>query len=84
MAKTTTENGDVFYAWFTDDIPISDGPFRFKGLTGMILEVYNAHKTIDISMISIKMSNEEIQPISYLKTVKLKDKKNTLLREIII
>ena len=50
----------------------------------MILEVYNAHKTIDISMISIKMSNEEIQPISYLKTVKLKDKKNTLLREIII
>ncbi|AQX49488.1 GLPGLI family protein [Elizabethkingia anophelis] len=75
LAKTTTENGDVFYAWFTDDIPISDGPFRFKGLTGMILEVYNAHKTIDISMISIKMSNEEIQPISYLKTVKLKDKK---------
>lgn len=74
LAKTITENGHVFYAWFTDDIPISDGPFRFKGLTGLILEVYNQNKTINITMTNIKKSTEEIFPIQYLKPVKVKDK----------
>jgi GLPGLI family protein len=75
LAKTTTESGDIFYAWFTDDIPISDGPFRFKGLTGIILEIYNPNRTIEISMTSVKISNEEFPNIAYLKTIKLRDKK---------
>ncbi|MHC6199543.1 GLPGLI family protein [Elizabethkingia miricola] len=74
LAKAITENGNVFYAWFTDDIPVSDGPFRFKGLAGLILEVYNQGKTIHITMTSIKKSTEEISPIQYLRLVKVKDK----------
>ena len=45
LAKTITDTGETFFAWFTTDIPITDGPFRFKGLSGLVLEVYNKNKT---------------------------------------
>lgn len=74
LAKTTADNGDVFYAWFTSDIPINEGPFRFKGLLGLILEVYNKNKTISIIASDIKKSNEVIEPINYFNSVNAKSK----------
>lgn len=65
LAKTKTDTGDVFYAWFTQDIPIQDGPFRFRGLPGMILEVYNKNRTIEIYATETKKSSENISLIEY-------------------
>lgn len=75
LAKTTTENNQVFYAWFTSDIPFSEGPFRFKGLSGTILELFNSNKTIQASTYSIKKSSDFISPIPYKKVIKV-DTKN--------
>ena len=74
LAKTITDTGVTFFAWFTKDITIPDGPFRFKGLSGLILEVYNKNKTIEIYATDIKKSNEIIEPLKYYSEVKAKDK----------
>lgn len=66
LAQTATETGDTFFAWYTEDLPIPDGPFRFKGLTGIVLEVYNKTRTIEISAATIKKSEEIITPIPYI------------------
>ncbi|HCN50631.1 MAG TPA: GLPGLI family protein [Chryseobacterium sp.] len=78
LAKTVTDTGDIFYAWYTEDLSIPEGPFRFKGLSGMVLEVYNKAKTIEISATSIKKSDETIASVPYLSVVKAKTKKQYL------
>lgn len=78
LAKTITDTGDTYFAWFTNDIPISDGPFRFKGLTGLVLEVYNKNKTIEIYATEIKRSEEMIEPLNYGNDIKTKSKKQFL------
>ncbi|WP_294239407.1 GLPGLI family protein [uncultured Chryseobacterium sp.] len=78
LAKTTTDTGDTYFAWFTNDITIPDGPFRFKGLSGLILEVYNKNKTIEIYATEIKKSDELIEPLNYGNDVKTKSKQQFL------
>lgn len=38
---TTTFRGRDFIAWYTYDIPFSVGPWKFNGLPGLILDVYD-------------------------------------------
>lgn len=38
---TLNFRGRQFVAWFTSDIPVSFGPWKFHGLPGLILEVYD-------------------------------------------
>ncbi|WP_294322674.1 hypothetical protein [uncultured Chryseobacterium sp.] len=59
-------------------ITIPDGPFRFKGLSGLILEIYNKNKTIEIYATDIKKSNESIEPLNYGNDVKTKSKQQFL------
>lgn len=78
LAQTTTDTGDIFFAWFTNDIAIPEGPFRFKGLSGLVLEVYNLSKTIEIHATEIKKSDEIIKPLNYGDNLVIKDKKQYL------
>jgi GLPGLI family protein len=41
---TTAFRGRTWEVWFAIDIPISDGPWKFCGLSGLILEVSDAQK----------------------------------------
>lgn len=54
----------IFIAWFTYEIPVNDGPYKFKGLPGLILEVNDENKYFNFELLSIVKIN---LPIEYKK-----------------
>ena len=42
----TQFRGRIYDVWFTTDIPISNGPWKFQGLPGLILEAYDEKREI--------------------------------------
>ncbi|WP_262147264.1 GLPGLI family protein [Chryseobacterium foetidum] len=73
-AKAITDTGKLYYAWYCPTIPIPEGPFRFKGLSGLILEVHNEDKSLIIKATKIEKSKDIIESIAYVNTVNLKEK----------
>lgn len=46
--------GRKWFAWFTAEIPISDGPYKFSGLPGLIIKVHDQKNHWIFNMSSIK------------------------------
>lgn len=61
--------GRNYIAWFTSSIPMPDGPYTFKGLPGLVIEVYDEKEYISFSLISFKKVQKPI--------VLMKDTANT-------
>lgn len=78
--------GNKITAFFTKDIPISAGPYKFGGLPGLILELhgdditFNTWKATEVELhYGKKLSfnyNSKLLPISNENFIKLGDKKN--------
>jgi GLPGLI family protein len=49
---TTTFRGRNYEAWFTTEIPISDGPYKFNGLPGLIVKIADTKKHYVFELIS--------------------------------
>ncbi|WP_146941240.1 GLPGLI family protein [Chryseobacterium hagamense] len=70
--------GKKFVAWFTYDIPISDGPYKFRGLPGLILKLNEINNYINFELISV---NKKSLPIEQKKGITVTKDQYLLKRE---
>lgn len=50
--------GRDYVAWFAPDIPVKRGPWRFNGLPGLILKIYDTNHFYTFEAVSLKKVNE--------------------------
>lgn len=74
---STTYGGRNYIAYFTTEIPVQDGPYKFFGLPGLILEIFDEKK--DHHFLAIGISKEKkisiddrISKRKYIETSKSK------------
>ncbi|WP_288434593.1 GLPGLI family protein [uncultured Chryseobacterium sp.] len=85
VQKAVTEfGGRNWVAWFTQDIPIPYGPYKFNGLPGLIMELYDSKKEYyfklirsekipeDYERVTLQNSISRAIPVDYTKLNKLK------------
>ena len=62
---TVTHKGRQYTAWFTTKIPSSDGPWKFYGLPGLILEIKDSERKVEFVFTSISFDKD----INFIKPV---------------
>jgi GLPGLI family protein len=69
-SKATTEfRGRKYTAWFAPDLPIPEGPWKFKGLPGLILGLEDEDYQVKIYATSVEIpSHEPVAPYQALGT----------------
>lgn len=66
---TLNFRGRDYIAWFTTDIPVSDGPWKFAGLPGLILKVEDTEELFVFKLIGL-------QQLSPLQPIQIDDSKS--------
>lgn len=72
---TCTFRGRDFEAWFTPDIPVSNGPWKFGGLPGLILKVYDTRHLYTFECVRIEQGVFPIKKYDYAKYKPIKREK---------
>jgi GLPGLI family protein len=58
---TTFYAGRDYIAWFDPEIPISDGPYKFYGLPGLIISVYDTKEHYKFDLVGLEKGDYEIK-----------------------
>ena len=57
--------GRSYEAWFTAEIPVSEGPWKFYGLPGLILSLYDTKRHYEFELIEFKNTDQKINLESF-------------------
>lgn len=80
----TTFRGRNFIAWYTKDIPISDGPYKFAGLPGLILEVYDDNDNFHYKLLAITKKQQDIlydENINFIERNKMIEARMNIIKK---
>ncbi|RLD73812.1 MAG: hypothetical protein DRJ02_08460 [Bacteroidetes bacterium] len=79
----TDYGGRHWIAWYATDIPLNDGPYKFRGLPGLIIKLYDDQKHYVFDMVSMERSDKamliEYMDMGWVQTTRpefLKAQKN--------
>ncbi|WP_442591586.1 GLPGLI family protein [Pedobacter sp. AW31-3R] len=56
--------GRDYVAWFTSEIPLQDGPWKFKGLPGLILSVEDTQTMFSFQLIGLEQLTKQVPIIT--------------------
>ncbi|MGY0407967.1 MAG: GLPGLI family protein, partial [Polaribacter sp.] len=61
---TSICKGRFYEAWFTEDVPIVDGPYKFTGLPGLIVNIYDTKKEYNFLLTGLIAKKGDFPKIS--------------------
>lgn len=64
---TTNFGGRKWTAWFTKEIPFSEGPYKFRGLPGLIVSIEDSQKQYSFNLIKSKKLGETYDTSNFLE-----------------
>lgn len=64
------EGEEMVIAWYTEEIPVSEGPSKYWGLPGLILEVNNKNKPLQAVYITKSILVNSVSPPEHLEKTK--------------
>ena len=76
---TVSFRGRDFTAWFTADIPLPNGPWKFGGLPGLILKLYDSENNFIFECIGLEYLKQK-EPIKFYQVEYEKVIRNDLMK----
>ncbi len=67
--------GRTYNAWYGEQVPVSDGPYKFTGLPGLIFKIVDLKNNFDFELIGIQKWDNKLPPLNneqIIKTTKTK------------
>ncbi len=68
LAKTNFK-GRTWFAWYAEDIPVAEGPWKLCGLPGLILRAYDSQQQFHLNAIGLEDLKGK-EPLKYAKPEK--------------
>lgn len=53
--------GRTWEAWYTTEIPLQDGPYKFRNLPGLIIEIHDEKNNYRFKLVEVRKTNKDEQ-----------------------